>query len=161
MEPHSPYTPSPQHLKALIGTEQPEAGTFATNDLLALAGVAKPAGMRGRALLADRPLAPRDLVAELHEDPEIEEHIRPRRHRFALTRWPWKAIVDRDRTRRIYRADRDVAEVAPMVGAEDMPDGLSAAIEALAARLVEPNLDDTEPLDPEAVDGLRALGYIE
>jgi len=271
MEPHSPYTPSPQHLKEMVGTEQPEAGAFATNDLLvqiargevavddaqrqwlidlydaeiravdagigellaelrrremlantviavvsdhgeefgehggwfhaltlhheslavpvvfhdarssgggqrlreavdlvdvpttllALAGVAKPAGMRGRALLTDRPLAPRDLVAELHEDPKIEEHIRPRRHRFALTRWPWKAIVDRDRTRRVYRADRDAAEAAPMADAGGSPDALSGAIDALAARLVEPETRDAEPLDSDAVDGLRALGYVE
>ena len=270
MEPHSPYTPSPQYLKQIIGTESPEAGAFASNDLLVkiargetdvdeaqrqwlidlydaeiravdagigellaelrrrklladsviavvsdhgeefgehggwfhaltlhqeslavpvvfhdarspgagqrisdpvdlvdipttlldLAGVAKPAGMRGRALLADRPLESRDLVAELHEDPNFEEHIQSRRHRFALTRWPWKTIVDRDRTRRFYRVDRDFAETDPMTSAEGSPAELAGAIDDLSARLVDPEIDD-EFLDPDSVEGLRALGYVE
>jgi arylsulfatase A-like enzyme len=270
MEPHSPYTPSPQYLKQIIGTEAPEAGTFASNDLLVkiargetdvdeaqrqwlidlydaeiravdagigdllaelrrrkllansviavvsdhgeefgehggwfhaltlhqeslavpmvfhdarspdagqriseavdlvdipttlldLAGVSKPGGMRGRALLADRPLESRDLVAELHEDPEFEEHTRTRQHRFALTRWPWKTIVDRDLTRRFYRVDRDFGEAAPMTAAEGPPADLTSAIDELSARLVAPEIDD-EPLDADAVEGLRALGYVE
>jgi len=271
MEPHSPYTPNPEQLRQLIGTDRPAAGAFASNDLLvqiargeivvdeaqrqwlidlydaeirsvdagigdllaeltrrgilgntviavvsdhgeefgehggwfhaltlhreslavpvlfndarrtrggqrrreavdlvdvpttllALAGVEKPAGMRGRALLTDRPLEPRDLVAELHEDPKFEDYIRPRRHRFALTRWPWKVIVDRDRSRRFYHADRDVAETAPVSDAADSSEALTSAIDALAARLAEKEGDDIEPLDPEAVEGLRALGYAE
>jgi arylsulfatase A-like enzyme len=271
MEPHAPYTPRAEHLTALIGTDSPEAGAFATNDylvqiargevdvpparrqwlidlydaeiagvdqalgdllaelrrrdvlanavvavvsdhgeefaehggwfhgitlhreslavplvlrdfrsdasgervaeavdladvpttLLALAGAATPAGLRGRDLLAEGPLPPRDLVAELHADPRIEEHIRPRTHRFALTHWPWKAIVARDRSRHVYRADRDAAESAPVTDPGEVPDDVREAVAALTRELDALTPDAPESLDAEAIEGLRALGYTE
>jgi arylsulfatase A-like enzyme len=129
--------------------------------LLALAGAATPAGMHGRDLLATRPLPPRVLVAELHADPKIEEQIRPRTHRFALTHWPWKVIVDRDRSRRFYRADRDVAESSPVTGLAEVPDAVSDAVDALTRELGALTPDNSEPLDPDTIEGLRALGYVE
>ena len=128
--------------------------------LLALAGVQPDPGMHGRPLLKPGALAPRDLVAELHPDPEIEDHIRPRTHRFALTRWPWKAIVDRDRTRHIYRVDRDFMESTAMP-ASALPPALDAAALSLANRLVELDPGTAEPIEAEVRDGLRALGYVE
>jgi arylsulfatase len=130
--------------------------------LLALAGLENSEGMHGRALLGVRPLPQRDLVAELHADPRIEEHIRPREHRFALTRWPWKAIVARDGERRVYRADRDPGETEPLGTASDpVPDEIADAIETLGLRLGASDREAGEPLDPATLDGLRALGYVE
>ena len=132
--------------------------------LLALAGAPIGTQMRGRDLLAERaPLAKRDLVAELHPDPVLEEHLRPRSHRFAVTRWPWKLIVHGDGRTEIYRKDRDPAEMDPLdARAEAVPADLArvgAALwrtpEAIASGSAAPDLD------PKALHGLRALGYAE
>jgi len=121
--------------------------------------------MRGRALLAPGELLPRDLVAELHADPEIEDHIRPRTHRFALSHWPWKAIVDRDGTRHVYRSDRDADEATPLAPGA-LPAALDSTARSLAEQLGEFESGDVPPgeveeLDPQTRNGLRALGYAE
>ena len=134
--------------------------------LLALAGVAPPPAMRGRVLLgaeptrdlATRELATRDLVAELHVDPTLEARLRPRRDQIALTRWPWKAIAERDGSVRVYQLERDPAEAASL-GVADAPASLDTALRAARARhAVEA---PTRPLDESAREGLRALGYAE
>ena len=120
--------------------------------------------MRGRDLLAEgAPLAGRDLVAELHPDPVLEGHLRPRSHRFAVTRWPWKLIAHGDGRTEIYRKDRDPAETDPLgargkgVPADRARAGaaLWRAPEAIASGSAAPDLED------EALRGLRALGYAE
>ncbi len=128
--------------------------------LLSLAGVRPAPGMRGRDLLADGGLASRDLAAELHPDAHFEARVREREQRVALLRWPWKAIVARDGTETLYRLDRDGAESRPVAAGDD-----EAALALLrdAGRLarrsatVEPA--PREGLDPDALEGLRALGY--
>jgi arylsulfatase A-like enzyme len=130
--------------------------------LLALAGVDKVEGMIGRALLGEQPLPKRDLVAELHRDSHIEEHIRPRRHRFSLTRWPWKAIVDREGKSVVYRVDRDPEEMEPMeTGSGSVPSEIASAIEAVGKKLEALEGERGEPLDPSTLEGLRTLGYAE
>jgi arylsulfatase A-like enzyme len=129
--------------------------------LLDLAGVPASPGMRGRSLL-DSDLTPgRDLVAELHEDPAFERRIGPRTHRLALTRWPWKAIVNRDGDAWAYQLERDPLESSAVPPGQVPPDLLSSA------RDLERRFDSsssrpqaTEP-DESTREGLRALGYAE
>ncbi|MDH3211945.1 MAG: sulfatase [Myxococcales bacterium] len=132
--------------------------------LLALAGAPIGTQMRGRNLLAEgAPLAGRDIVAELHPDPVLAGHLRPRSHRFAVTRWPWKLIAHGDGRTEVYRKDRDPAETDPLdARVEGMPADLARAgaalwraPEAIAGGSAAPDLDD------EVLHGLRALGYAE
>ena len=126
--------------------------------LLGLAGVTRRTGMRGRNLLADGGARPRDLVAELHPDPLLEEHLLPRSHRFAVTRWPWKLLVHADGAREVYRLDRDPRELERLdAGAAGVPEDLALA-GAILWRAPEPGAG---PVDEEAREGLRALGYAE
>ena len=125
--------------------------------LLALAGAAPPAGMRGTPLLGGA-LPERTLVAELHPDPSFEKAVAPRVQRLSLLRWPWKVIASRAGEVVAYRVDRDPGEQAPAEGA---PADL-ASREALAARLAELALPASPgvTLSPEDRAALRALGYL-
>jgi arylsulfatase A-like enzyme len=132
--------------------------------LLALAGVAKSPGMRGRMLLAanDAPLPPRDFVAELHPDPVFEAHLRPRLQSVAVARWPWKLIVGRDGSATAYRVDRDPAESIAIAANREVPeDVLRVATERAELAAAAAAAGAETPLDPETLDGLRALGYAE
>jgi arylsulfatase A-like enzyme len=129
--------------------------------LLALAGISAPAGMRGRNLLDSDPAPPRDLVAELHEDRAFERRIGPRSHRLALTRWPWKTIVNRDGDAWAYQLERDPLET------NALPPGQAPADLLSSARDLERRFDSresrpqaTEP-DESTREGLRALGYTD
>ena len=119
--------------------------------------------MSGRALLASDagPLPARDLVAELHPDPIFEEHLRPRSQSVALTRWPWKVIVGRDGAQTAYRLDRDPGESDPL-GLEEIPqDLLRAAADRASVAAAAQGAGERSEIDPETLDGLRALGYAE
>ncbi len=130
--------------------------------LLALAGIPRPEGMRGRALLGERPLPKRNLVAELHKDSNFESHVRPRHHRFALTHWPWKAIVTRDESLLLYHLERDPAEASPLdAEAEPLPAALLDSIALVKTAFRDASGDAGEALDPSTLEGLRALGYAE
>jgi arylsulfatase A-like enzyme len=132
--------------------------------LLARAGVPPAPAMRGRDLLAPAPPAARlDLLAELHADPLVERRAGPRRHVWALLRWPWKAIVPRRGQPELYHLGRDAEERFPL-----LPSGGSAGAgdlvgEGLALRRgLQPAGASTEsPLDAESRAALRALGYVE
>lgn len=128
--------------------------------LLAIAGITPPDGMRGRDLLADD-LAARPLVAELHPDPNFEDHVEGRAHRLVHTRWPRKILLERDGRAIEYDLANDPGELRPSEP--------SSAVEA-DVRVLESELDraleaalqtPVAPLDPQTREGLRALGYIE
>jgi arylsulfatase A-like enzyme len=128
--------------------------------LLALAGIAPPAGMRGRDLLADRAPA-RDLVAELHPDPDFEDHFEGREHRLVYTRWPHKLVLGRDGSAVQYDLANDPAELRPGKPVPAVEAG-GRAIEAELDRALEAALQTpAAPLDEQTREGLRALGYIE
>ncbi len=129
--------------------------------LLDLAGIPASAGMRGRSLLDPDPAPPRDLVAELHEDRAFEQRIGPRTHRLALTRWPWKAIVNREGDAWAYQLERDPLEASAVPPGQAPPDLLSSARDLdrrFDWRSSRPQA--TEP-DEATREGLRALGYAE
>lgn len=130
--------------------------------LIALAGLRPDPRMRGRALGADgRSPAPRPLLAELHRDPLFEGGVRPRSHRWAFTRWPWKVIVHRAREGEFFRLDRDPGE-REVLGVEDgAPAELFREGRALIRKIVEPRRTDTfEALGSDAREALEALGYL-
>jgi arylsulfatase len=136
---------------------------------LALAGVDPAVGMRGRNLLSDGSLGRRGLLAALEPDPLFEEHVLLRSHRRALTRWPWKVIVDRKWDAQVYQLERDPGEAQPMALSDSE---VPAAIRMDAQRLAQ-----KPPPQPEGSrsqrrergrrpskadrEGLRALGYAE
>ena len=130
--------------------------------LLALAGLEKAPGMRGRNLLdGSGPLPPRDLLAELHYD-ELLESIRPRSHDFALQRWPWKVITHREAPSEWFRKDRDLGEQAPLdAEAPGVPRELADEGRRFQAGLVSRATEGPIELDAEDRDRLRALGYLE
>jgi arylsulfatase A-like enzyme len=123
--------------------------------LLAAGGAPRPAGMRGRDL-GRTALGERVLVAELDADPPFEEQVRRREQRVAVTDWPWKLIRSASGARLWYRLDRDPEERTLL----DSGDAalLEEAERSLAARR-EPGAD--EALDPDQIEALRALGYLE
>jgi len=126
--------------------------------LLGLANVAVPAEMRGVSLLGPRASEARALAAELHEDPSFEQAVRPREHRLALVRWPWKLIVSRRGAASAYQLERDPGELEPL-GAEGGPaaelGSAAAALLAAPARKGSPRAELTR----EEREALRALGY--
>lgn len=135
-----------------------------TATLLAVAGAEPLPAMRGRDLLAPGGLAERGLLAELHPDAPFESHVRPRHQRVALLRWPWKTILDREGEAVLYRLDRDPHERRPLAPAgPETPSGLvEAAREWAEARTADTgDASEAPPLDPEVVEGLRELGYVE
>jgi arylsulfatase len=135
--------------------------------LLALAGAAPAPGMRGRDLLGVAPLAPRpDLLAELHRDPLVERRAGPRRHVWALQRWPWKIILPSRGTAEVYHLGRDLAERSPVPAfASDETDRLRARLtregQELRVALRRRDTAPDAPLDAETRAALRALGYVE
>jgi arylsulfatase len=131
--------------------------------LLARAGVAPPAGMRGRDLLGAGALAPRsDLLAELHRDLRVERRAGPQRHTWALLRWPWKTLMLRSGGAQLFDLERDPAERSPLAAtALEAPVQLVAEGQALHRALPAPGAADEAPLDPESRAALRALGYGE
>jgi len=128
--------------------------------LLARAGIDPAPGMRGRDLLADGALPPRDLAAELHADPVFEEHVRPREQRLALLRWPWKLVATRDGSVVGYQLEGDARELRPVQpGDPAFPTDLAAALSVRRSQV-----ETTGPsgvLGDDARAGLRALGYAE
>jgi arylsulfatase A-like enzyme len=127
--------------------------------LLSLAGASVPEGMRGLSLLG--PATERVLAAELHEDPRLEQAVRPRDHRLALLRWPWKVIVSRSGERRAYELDRDPAEREPLAPeASGAPDEIGSARAADRWLSLRPPAAPADALTPEEREGLRALGYV-
>ncbi|MFP8879765.1 MAG: sulfatase [Myxococcota bacterium] len=128
--------------------------------LLALAGVGKAPGMRGRDLLDPGPLPARDIVAELHPDPLFEDHLHPRSQALSVTRWPWKVIVGMDGEERLlYRLDRDPLENEPIDHAVEAAEALlQAAAELTRTR---PTPGPGTSVDPDTLDELRALGYAD
>lgn len=131
--------------------------------LLALAGVEPPAEMLGRDLLVKQGPSARDLIAELHPDPYFEEYVHTRSQRLALTRWPWKLIVDRSGETSLWNLEE---------GAEAATDAAETPFEALStdALHVTRALDqsfakrESQPrkaLDVKTLEGLRALGYVD
>ncbi len=131
--------------------------------LMALAGLHPDPGMHGRALGADgTEPAPRPLLAELHRDPLFEEGVRPRSHRWAFSRWPWKVIVHRAREVEFFRMDRDPGEHEALSVGDGAPRELFREGRALIEKIVEPRRTDTfEALEPEERDALKALGYLQ
>lgn len=131
--------------------------------LLGLAGLESPPGMRGRTLLGARSTPNRDIVAELHPDPVLEEHLRPREQRLALTRWPWKLIVMRNGDHAFYRLDEDPSEAKPLHDVSgEIPDHLVTEARKIdEAASQQPDSGATLELNPETRKGLRALGYAD
>lgn len=137
--------------------------------ILALAGVEPAPGMRGRNLLAGGGLRHRELRAALEADPLFEDHVGPRHDRRALTRWPWKLIVDRKGDVRVYQLERDPGETAPLALDDPMvPRRLRRAATKLVAELSakpeKPASKRPKPAsEPSEQDRerLRALGYAE
>jgi len=135
-----------------------------TATLLAIGGAEPIPAMRGRDLFARGGLAERQLLAELHPDPPFESHVRPRHQRVSLLRWPWKTILDREGEAVLYRLDRDPHERSPLAPTEpETPGGLVEAAREWAEARQAGSADASEapPLDPEVVEGLRELGYVE
>jgi arylsulfatase A-like enzyme len=129
--------------------------------LMRLADVVPAPGSRGRNLLAAPPA--RDIVAELHPDPPVEQRVGTRKHRLAVLRWPWKGIVDRDGSARLYDLSADPAERRPFdIDAPSVPRRFGERVRELERSLVsgeEPPPSAT--LSETDEEGLRALGYIE
>ncbi|MGH0033140.1 MAG: sulfatase [Myxococcota bacterium] len=128
--------------------------------LLALAGIPRPATLRGRALLEDEAVgSERTLVAELHPDAHFAEHAPRREQRLAVQRGPWKLIVRRDGTLRAWHLGRDPLEQTD--GSGDAPGALvDEARRRLAA--LERSAEASKPtaLEAEQRERLRALGYL-
>jgi arylsulfatase A-like enzyme len=135
--------------------------------LLALADTAPAAGMRGRDLLDAAPLAPRlDLLAELHRDALVERRTGPRRHVWALLRWPWKIVRPRRGSARAYHLGRDPTEQSAVSTTERGRYGplvadLAREGQALRLALRRRATPSEAPLDAEARAALRALGYVD
>jgi arylsulfatase A-like enzyme len=135
--------------------------------LLALAGATPPTGMRGRNLLGGAPLTPRlDLMAELHRDPLVERRAGPRRHLWALQRWPWKIVMPSRGPAEIYHLGRDLAERSPTPASEPGKTGrlvarLTREGQELRLAMRRPGAAPEAPLDAETRAALRALGYVE
>jgi len=128
--------------------------------LLSLAGLEPPPGMRGRALLGGERPRPRPLEASLAPDRRFEEAVQPRVQRRAMTRWPWKLIVDRDGGARAYRLDLDPEELEAFEITSDLPTWLPTT----AARIGEAlrgarDVQEDAPIDADELERLRALGY--
>jgi len=130
--------------------------------LLAAAGVPDASVGPGRDLLGPAPLAPRPRVAELAADELRESRVAPVRHRRALTRWPWKAIVGPKGGIVVYRLDRDPTEESPLT--LDDP-GVPPALREQARRSSKEVIESAPRVAPEVTPaerrGLRALGYAE
>jgi arylsulfatase A-like enzyme len=128
--------------------------------LLSLAGLEPPPSMRGRALLGGERPRPRPLEAFLAPDRRFEEAVQPRVQRRAVTRWPWKLIVDRDGQARAYQLDRDPEELEPHAITSDLPSWLPATAAQIRQALESARdvLGDA-PIDPDELERLRALGY--
>ena len=125
--------------------------------LLAAAGARALPGARGRDLLATA-LAPHDLIAELHADPEAEEHLVPRQDRFTVTRWPYRLFALRDGSLELYRRDRDPAEKVPLADPDPpLVNGLAGA----GAEVWRPLDGGARTVDPAKREELRALGYAD
>jgi arylsulfatase A-like enzyme len=132
--------------------------------LLDLAGVAPPPGVRGRPLLAAAALPERDLVAELHADPPFEEHVAARWHRLAVTRWPQRVLLRPDGHPILCHLERDPGEAACVSGATDAAGPFASVLQRaleLFPGAQAPGRAGAEPLDPQQLEGLRALGYAE
>jgi arylsulfatase A-like enzyme len=132
--------------------------------LLGLAGVAPPAGVRGRSLLGPAPLPERDLVAELHRDPPFEEHLATRWHRLALTRWPRRVLLRPDGQAVLCDVGRDPREAACMAGTDPGADAFESLLDRARGLLrgsEAPVRAGAGAIDPEQLEGLRALGYVE
>ena len=129
--------------------------------LLALAGVPPAEDMRGRSLLDPEPGRPRDRIAELHRDPHFEAHVGPRRHRVAITRWPWKAIVAPDGRLQVHHLEQDPTERAPLPAGRAPAGFIAEARERARAMRAEERSEPATPLDPTTRERLRALGYAE
>jgi arylsulfatase A-like enzyme len=137
--------------------------------LLALAGVDPAVGMRGRNLLSNGSLGRRDLLAALEPDSLFEDHVRPRSHRRALTRWPWKVIVDRNWGAQVYQLERDPGETQPIaLNDSEVPAAIRMAAEQLAQQPpLRPEKRGSKRREqgrrPSKADRerLRALGYAE
>ncbi len=132
--------------------------------LLAMAGVPISGGMRGRDLFSVSPDLPaRDLLAELHEDAVTEKFFGPRKHRFSLTRWPWKLIGHRDGAQEWFDEEHDPAERS-RVTADALPQSSAAMRREAASQLhLSDSASKGKPRDltPEEHERLRALGYVE
>jgi arylsulfatase A-like enzyme len=138
--------------------ERPASLLDVAPTLLGLAGTPPSHGSQGRSLLA--PPEERVLVAELHEDPALEQAVRPREHRLALLRWPWKVIVSRSGERKAYRLTEDPGEReprAPETAGVPGEIGTAQAVDRWLA--LEPGRAPSNPLTAEEREGLRALGY--
>jgi arylsulfatase A-like enzyme len=132
--------------------------------LLALAGAAAGTGFRGRNLTEEGARrGQRDIVAELHPDPLLEDHLGTRSHRFAVRRGPWKLIAHADGRMEVYRKDRDPGETDPLgARATGVPADLARAGSA-SWRPPEAGSGSATPpaVEPETRDALRELGYAE
>jgi arylsulfatase A-like enzyme len=129
--------------------------------LLALAKVAAAPGMRGRSLFETSARGGGARVAELH--PGIrEDRAGPLRHRVAIARGGWKALVDREGVVSLYQLDRDPDEQSPLPA--DHPSAPARLVnEARAAASALASSAPTNPpeLPAEEREALRALGYAE
>ena len=78
----------------------------------------------------------------------------------AGVQWPWKLIAASDGTHELFRIEQDPGELAA-VEDEGRTGEIQSAIESVRSTLVEPELDRTRTMSPEAAERLRELGYIE
>ncbi len=132
--------------------------------LLAAAGVPAPSALRGRDLLAPAAgLRPRDSIAELAPDPLAAWFLQQvRKHRYAVSRLPWKLIVSRDDREVLFDLARDPREAAPLdPKTEPVAAELGASGRAIAGRPSEPPQPAAPALDEQTRAGLKALGYVE
>jgi hypothetical protein len=109
------------------------------------------------------------MRAALEPDPLFEDNVRPRSHRRALTRWPWKVIVDRKWGVQVYQLERDPGEAQPIAPNDsEVPAEIRMAAEQLAQkpplrpekRPPKRHEQGRRPSKPDR-ERLRALGYAE
>ena len=130
--------------------------------LLARVGLEPGEDMRGRALLGPEPIPPRARIAELHRDPLLGAHLRPRRHRLSLSIWPWKAIVARNDEVLIYQQELDPGEQSPLAATDPaVPAELAERALEHSRALAAAASPDEPQMSDEQRDALRALGYVD
>jgi arylsulfatase A-like enzyme len=130
-----------------------------------IAGLEHPAGVHGVSLLAEGDARPLPLVTSTGRYHDlVRDHPRwyDRTHQ-AVYRDPWKLIARSDGTAELYDVRADPAET------RDRAPGEPETVAALRAELVrfeaavQPRFDTTDPgaASPEALERLKALGYVE
>jgi arylsulfatase A-like enzyme len=130
-----------------------------TASVLDLAGVEPGSGMHGRALLSTERATPRPLLGALDPDRIFEAAVGPRQHRRAVVYGTWKIVIDADGQHRVFDLERDPNEQTPLpLARAKVPEPVRRLARRLARHLDAEN-ERARPLDRDARERLRALGY--